>query len=172
MNADRRRKRRPAPAEAKRAISLRPIAGGGGHELVHPRGAVQRAEDLEEVHQMLEAGEHEIARDELRWLIDGCPGLLEAHQLLGEIALAENDWELARTHFGYAYELGAAALPAKGQPVRLPCACPANQPFFVAGKGLVLCLKQLGEPMLAAEVAVRLISLDPLDPLGVRQLLD
>ena len=119
---------------------------------------------------MLAGGEYEIAKEELRWLLDGCHALLEAHKLLGAIALAEHDVELARGHFGYAYQLGAAAL-GTGRPVGLPSACPANQPFFEAGQGLAWCLKQQGQADLAKDIVERLLALDPLDPLELRELL-
>ena len=54
---------------------------------------------------MVEAGETEIARDELVWLLSECPDFLEAHVHLGLIALEEEDAKLARGHFGRAYEL-------------------------------------------------------------------
>lgn len=157
------------PAAAKAALGLRRLPAGGGYELDLPPSARARAADMEEVHTMLEAGEVEIARDELRWLLDGCHALLEAHQLLGAIAWEENDVELARGHFGYAYQLGTAALPS-GRPVSLPYAAPANRPFFEAGRGLALCLQKQGEAALAADVVQRLLALDPLDPLELRKL--
>ena len=78
------------------------------------RAARDRQEDLEEVRKMLDAGEVEVATDECRWLLNGCSDCLEAHRLLGEIALAENDLPLARGHFGYAYRLGEQALDRAG----------------------------------------------------------
>ena len=38
---------------------------------------------------MLAAGENEVARDELRWLLDGCPDFIAAHRMLGELALTK-----------------------------------------------------------------------------------
>ena len=55
---------------------------------------------------MIEAGETEVARDELQWLLGGCTDLIDAHKTLGEIALVEHDLPLARGHFGYAYQIG------------------------------------------------------------------
>lgn len=140
---------------------------GDGFELVHPRCVRERELDMEEVRAMLGAGETEIAVEELRWLLDGCHELLEAHLLLGEIAMAEGDLELARAHLGYAYELGMGALPPKGFAGPLPCERPANRALFTAGKTLVACLSQSGENELAVEVARRLVELDPSDPLGI-----
>jgi tetratricopeptide (TPR) repeat protein len=156
---------------SEEAIELRRVRGGEGaeFELVHPRSVRDRDEDLEEVRTMLAAGESDIAVDELRWLLSGCPVLLEAHKLLGEIALGEGDMELAQSHFGVAYEMGLAAL-GRGFSGKLPYARKANQPFFEAGKGLALCLRQAGEYRLATEVVRRLLTLDPADPLGLESL--
>ncbi len=113
---------------------------------------------------MLEAGEVDVAVDELRWLIERCSALLEAHKLLGEIAWDDGNVPLARAHFGYAYQLGLDALPKEGFSGPLPYARPANRDFFETGKKLALCLERLGKPELAQEVADRLVALDPTDP--------
>jgi len=141
----------------------------GEIELVDPPCVRQRREDLEEVRVMLGAGEIDVAADELLWLLSGCDELLEAHKLLGEIAVADGDLQLARGHFGYAYELGLGAL-GKGIGGVLPYARAANQPFFQAGKGLAWCLKQQGEGGLAVEVVERLLALDPSGPLGLKEM--
>jgi hypothetical protein len=140
----------------------------GAWELVHPRSAVEREDDLREVRKMIAAGENDVARDECRWLLEGCTDCVEAHRLLGEIALAENDLPLARGHFGYAYRLGTGALDRAGAAGPLPYRLPANQAFFAAGAGLVHCLRQLTKHEMAAEVIERLLALDPSDPLGLR----
>jgi hypothetical protein len=123
---------------------------------------------MEEVEAMLAAGENEVARDELRWLLDGCSDFIAAHRLLGELALEENDVRLARGHFGYGYEIGLRAMPSKGLPGPLPYDLPANQAFLESAKGLAWCLRQLGEARLADQVTAKLLALDPSDPLGVR----
>jgi hypothetical protein len=140
----------------------------GAWELVHPRCALDRDEDLHEVRMMLQAGERDVARDECRWLLEGCTDCLEAHRLLGEIAVAENDFPLARGHFGYAYRLGTQALDRAQVPGPLPYRLAANQGFFAAGAALVRCLTQLGKADMAAEVIARLLALDPSDPLGLK----
>jgi hypothetical protein len=167
-----KRKRRGEDRSEPRAaaLSVRPVSEGAAFELVHPRCVRERELDLEEVRAMLEAGETEIAVDELRWLLDGCDALVEAHLLLGEIALQGGDADLARGHLGYAYELGLAALPEEGLPGPLPFERPANQAFLKAGKALAECLLQLDEQALAGEVARQLLDLDPSDPLGVKGL--
>jgi hypothetical protein len=139
-------------------------------ELVHPRCARLRAEDMEEVAAMIEAGEIEVARDELRWLLQGCSDLIAAHRLLGELALGDNDLQLARGHFGYAYQIGLKALPQRGLTGPLPYDVPANQDFLESAKGLAYCLRQLGETKLAEQVVSNLLAWDPGDPLGVRTL--
>ena len=164
------RLQRQGRQQRRDAFGVRPVPGRPGElELVEPPCVRQRREDMEEVRVMLEAGEIDVAADELLWLLSGCDVLLEGHKLLGEIALADDDLELARGHFGYAYELGLGAL-GKGVGGVLPYARPANQPFFEAGKGLAFCLKQQGEVGLAVEVVERLLNLDPSGPLGLREM--
>lgn len=149
------------------AVRVRRRSGERAWELVHPRCAQERMDDLEEVHQMLAAGETEIAVDELRWLLDGCGDFIAAHRLLGELALADGDLKLARGHFGYAYEIGLSALPLpfEGQ---LPYRLAANQALLEAAKGLAWCLHELNKPKLARRVLAQLLRLDPADPLGVQ----
>ncbi len=137
-------------------------------ELVHPRCARDRQEDLEEVRKMVDAGELNIAVDECRWLLNGCSDCLEAHRILGEIALSENDWPLARGHFGYAFRLGEKALDQAGAKGPLPYRLAANCSFLEAAKGLAWCLRQLGKAQMAREVIAVLLACDPTDPLGVK----
>jgi hypothetical protein len=137
-------------------------------ELVHPRCALERREDLEEVAAMLAAGEVEIAIDELRWLLDGCSDFVAAHHLLGEQAMADGDLRLARGHFGYAYEIGLSAIPPRGLDAPLPYRLPANQAFLESAKGLAWCLAQLGKRRLGRRVVEQLLLLDPTDPLNVQ----
>jgi hypothetical protein len=153
-------------------IRARKIAGEDAWELVHPRCARDRAEDLEEVRKMIDAGETEVAMDECRWLLSGCSDCLEAHRILGEIALSENDLPLARGHFGYAYRLGEKALERAGRPSPLPYRLPANQSFLESAKGLAWSLRQLDKRDMAREVVEVMLRCDPGDPLGVRSLLD
>jgi hypothetical protein len=130
-------------------------------ELVHPPCAKTRREDIEEVRAMLDAGEIDVAVDELRWLLAGCHALVEAHRLLGQIALESGDVPLGRAHFGRGYELGTKALPPDGLRGTLPSARDANRAFFASGNGLIECLRQLGELDRAAEIAHQLAVLDP-----------
>src|SRR5687768_16906645 len=113
-NKNKRKRFRPRDGQPKSAVSVRQVPGREAWELVHPRCARVRAEDVEEVEAMLAAGEDEVARDELRWLLDGCPHFITAHRMLGELALAENDVQLARGHSGFAYQIGTKALPPSG----------------------------------------------------------
>jgi hypothetical protein len=146
---------------------VREAQGGAGWELLHPRCALDRREDLDEVRTMIDAGEVDIAIDELRWLLDGCSDCIEAHGMLGELALsADQDPQLARGHFGYAYQLGLTALRRANMPTPVPYRVPANQAFFEAGKGLAYCLTQLEKPEMAREVLDLLLACDPTDPLG------
>ena len=127
---------------------------------------------------MVAAGEIEIARDEVRWLLSECHDFQAAHKLLGDLGLAEGDFRLARGHYGYAYQLGIQALDrspefaAASPDRRLPYAILANQPFYQAGRGVVQCLLKMNKRGMAQDVINRLLSLDPGDPLSVRRLLD
>ncbi len=141
-------------------------------KLVHPPCAKEREDDLEEVQKMLDAGETEIAVDELRYLLEDCGSLIHAHRLLGEAALAQNDLPLARGHFGYAYELGRGALPAEGLPGPLPYRFVENQALLESAKGLAWSLHELDKPNLALKVLRDLIRWDPSDPLGVQRWID
>ena len=120
---------------------------------------------------MLAAGEVDVALDELRWLLDDCRDFIEAHKLLGELAASENDVKLARAHFGYAYDLGLGAIPAKGLDAPLSYEVAANQPFLEAAKGLAWSLIELDQPNQAREVLHQLLICDPTDPLGAREML-
>jgi hypothetical protein len=151
-------------------VSLRK-AGAAGWELVHPKCAREREDDLAEIHAMLAAGESEIARDELIWLLDECHDYLDAHRVLGELALAADDLPLARGHFGTAWRIGQRAIQKAGDPRPVPYGLPANQAFHESGKGLVWCLLKLDKADLAAEVVEFLMSCDPSDPLGLRRLI-
>jgi hypothetical protein len=164
------REPRPAIGRAAQETRLRRV-GDEGWELIHPRCARDRADDLEEVQAMIAAGEIEIARDEVRWLLQGCHDFLEAHKLLGELAYADRDVPLARGHFGYAFRIGQQAIARAGSPRPIPHRLPGNQAFHEAGKALALCLIQLDKRELAAEVVKDLLSYDPSDPLGVRALI-
>ncbi|MBI3838787.1 MAG: hypothetical protein HY288_12750 [Planctomycetia bacterium] len=153
-------------------MRARKLAQEESWELVHPRCARDREEDLQEVRKMLDAGEIDVAIDECRWLLSGCSDCLEAHRILGEIALGENDLPLARGHFGYAYRLGAKALEQAHSQGPLLYRVPANRSFLESAKALAWCLKQLGKGEMAAEVVEFLLRCDPSDPLGVKRLGD
>lgn len=122
---------------------------------------------------MVAAGELDVAQDELRWLLSGCSDFLDAHLLLGELALEQgSDFELARGHFGYAYQLGLHAWRRAGQPAPVPYAQPANRAFHESGRALAWCLEKLKKPSMAEEVVGTLVQLDPSDPLAARRMLD
>lgn len=159
-----RRKNREQP----QGISVRPI-DNDGFELVFPRKVRLFSDDLEEVHDMLAHAEWDLAVDELLWLLRECRELLEAHQLLGRIALFQGKLELARAHLGYAYELGLNATGPRFTG-RLPFARPSNRPLLQATYDLVQCLIRLDEHDLARSVAQQLLKWDPSDPLHVRDL--
>lgn len=153
-------------------LGVRRSSDGRGWVLVHPRGARERAEDLEEVREMIESGELDVAVDELRWLVGGCSEFVEAHALLGELALAEGDAALARGHFGFAVQLGLKALKQANVAGPLPYAQPANRAFFEAGRGLARALMKLGMTDKATTLVQDLVRLDPSDPLKLRAAID
>jgi hypothetical protein len=157
----------PPPKRASTSIRLRGV-GGSEFELLHPRCALERAEDMAEARAMVAAGEIEIAVDEVRWLLGGCHDFIDAHRFLGEMALADDDLSLARGHFGIAYQLGIKA--AGGVKGTLPYRVEANQSFHESGKGLLWCLGRLGKRELARDVAETLLRLDPLDPLAIESM--
>lgn len=161
------KRRAAAPAEAQPESKLA-IARHGGNEwkLVHPRCVREREDDMAEVRRMLDEGEVDVAIDELRWLLEDCGELIEAHRLLGEIALADGDLELARGHFGYAVQLGRAATgPALAG--TLPGHLPENAALHESAKGLAWCLHEMGRDKLALEVVEEALAWDPQDPLGL-----
>ncbi|TWT32267.1 hypothetical protein KOR34_40290 [Posidoniimonas corsicana] len=164
-------KRGPA-ARPDQGVTARRLAGGDW-VLVHPREARDRAEDLEEVNVMIEAGELDIAQDELRWLLSGCSEFMAAHVLSGLVAIEQdNDIPLARGHFGFAYQLGQKALKRARCTGPLPGGQPANLPFYEAARGLAYCLEKKDKPQLADEVLAGVRGLDPTDPTDIAAMLD
>jgi hypothetical protein len=128
--------RRTTTVVAEGEAVMIPSLAAPAWEFVHPRCARRRLEDMEEVEAMIEAGEPDIAREELVWLLSECPDFLDAHLQLGLMALEEDDPKLARGHFGRAVELGFRAIEAAGHPRPLPYSLPGNRAFFEAAKGL------------------------------------
>jgi hypothetical protein len=163
--ANKRESSEVRPSATDLSVRKRP---DGMLEFVRPRCAIERDDDVREAQAMVAEGEIEVARDELRWLLQGCSDNLAIHVLLGEIALAEADYPLARGHFGYAYQIGQKALRRAGASGQLPAELPANRTFFTAGKGLVDSLVRLGKRELAEETVQSLLQCDPRDPLGLR----
>jgi hypothetical protein len=121
---------------------------------------------------MIEAGEHEIALDEMRWLLSDCPEFIAAHTMLGDLAATAGDWPLARGHYGAGYQLGLQTLRRAKMPKPLLYSQPANQPFFEAGRGLIGALEKLGKTAMADEIVTTLLLLDPSDPLKLRAIVD
>jgi hypothetical protein len=151
---------------------VRRATDGRSWVFVHPRCARDRAEDLEEVLMMIEAGETDVAMDELRWLLSGCAEFIAAHVLLGELARSAGDVPLARGHYGAGYQLGLQTLRRAKMPKPVLYSQLANQPFFEAGQGLVWSLETMSKPQLAEEVVATLAELDPADPLRLKSMLD
>lgn len=160
------------PPRKRTSLKLRRLPQTVHWELVHPRCVRDRADDMEEVRAMVAADEIEIATEELRYLLDGCSDFVEAHCLLGELALADEDLKLARAHFGYAYDVAARALPRGPLRGTLPYELVPNRYFFDAAKGLVACLHRIGRDDQAIEVARKMLTLDPDNPLGLEDAID
>jgi hypothetical protein len=141
--------------------------------LAHPRSLRDCAEDLAQVEAMIDAGESDVAVEELRWLLGQSGELLPVHFLLGKLAVeADQDCALGRGHFGAGYQLGLQAWRRAGQPIPVPALHPANRPWFDCGRGLAWCLYHLQRTDLAVEVVEQLRRLDPTDPLGLAGWLD
>ena len=125
-------------------IKLAAVEGSPGtFELVHPDCVAEMELDYQEGLEILKAGDHEEARDALRFVLEDCPANLWVHVALGRIALDEfGDPALARGHFGYAVELARKALPPDFSG-RLPPDRPPNAPLYEAVEGLIRCFKAL-----------------------------
>ena len=131
-------KRRSSKSSSRSSnkVSVERARGGQGWVLVHPRDVLECAEDLEEVREMIAASEADVAVDELRWLVETCPEMIEAHYLLGKLAVESmGDVPLGRGHFGFGYQLGERALAKAKNPAPVTALHPANRPFFDAGRG-------------------------------------
>jgi hypothetical protein len=167
-------KKRPSrrPSRSPKGVSVE-RSRGGGWILVHPPCVRETAEDLDEVREIIAAGESEVAIDELRWLLETCTDNVEAHFLLGKLAVeAANDIPLGRGHFGAGYQLGTRASQRAGNATPLPALHPANRPFYDAARGLAWCLAELGKRNLAREVVENLLRLDRSDPLELHAWID
>ena len=161
------------PQRAASGVSVERARSGQGWSLVHPACVRDSAEDLDEVREMIAAGETDVAIDELRWLVQYCTDFIEAHYLLGKLAVEANqDVPLGRAHFGFGYQLGARALERAGRPTPVPALHPANRPFYDSGRGLAWSLAELGKSEMSLEVIEYLLRCDPADPLGLRAWID
>jgi hypothetical protein len=144
-----------ARAEPRAKIGISRINDTDDFELVHPRCVLQRRGDFEDGIELWKAGDPEGARDALRFALEGCGDNLWVHVALGKIALESfKDAELARGHFGYAFELVDRAIP-KNFRGRIPRKLPGNRPFFDAVDGLAACYEALGQNKLSNEVRSR-----------------
>ncbi len=139
--------------------------------LVHPRCARDRADDIEEVQRMIAEGESDVAIDELRWLLTDCSDFIDAHRLLGELAIDVEDWPLARGHLGYCFDIGSAALGAAGSDGPLSHDLPTNRGLLAATYLFAGVLHRLEKRKTSRSVLRQLLAWDPNDPLGVGELL-
>ncbi len=152
------------------AVKVKKLASGVW-TLVQPRCVRERELDLEDVEAMLDADEVDVARDELRWLLDGCPDNIAIHYWLGDLAMREQDVKLARGHYGYAYEIGHRALRSERFPTPLPGEHEANELWFAAAKQLAWCLKLMERKELLADVIKFVRHCDPANTLQLESLL-
>jgi hypothetical protein len=167
-----RKSQRRKPGISSSGLTIRRSDDGRSWVFVHPRCARDRVEDLDEVRAMIEAGESDIALDELRWLLSGCAEFIAAHVLLGDLARDAGDLNLARGHYGAGYQLGLQTWRRAKMPRPVLYSQAANRPLFEAGRGLVWALEKLGKSPMAEEVVATLIELDSSDPLDLRRMLD
>lgn len=101
--------------------------------------------DYEEAMILLDEGDDEEAVEALRYALEACRDSLWLHVALGKIALTRrNDPELARGHYGYAFELIEAGLP-RDFDGPLPRSHPPNMPCYEAMEGLAACYEALGQ---------------------------
>lgn len=157
----------------KNKLSLVRSQSGNAWIFSHPAQVRECAEDLEEVCEIIEAGESDVAVDELRWLLGMCSEMLAAHFLLGKLAVEmNNDVDLGRGHFGAGYQLGLQAWRRAGKPTPVAALHPANRVFYDCGRGLAWCLHHLQKTPLALEVVEHMLEMDPNDPLGIRTWID
>lgn len=144
-----------------------------GWVFVYSREVKERAEDLEEVIAMIEGGEHEIALDELRWLLAECSEFMAAHALLGELAVEMGqDIELARGHFGFAFTLGEKAIDRANCKGPLFGSETTNAPWYDAGRGLAWCFEKQGQGAMADRILALTKLYDASDPAGIGAMLD
>ncbi|HEX6961020.1 MAG TPA: hypothetical protein VF175_04085 [Lacipirellula sp.] len=161
------------PKPSRSGVGVERSRTGQGWVLTHPACVREGAEDLDEVREMIASGENDVAIDELRWLLAECAEWVEAHYLLGKLAVeTQNDLALGRAHFGVGFQLGQRALQRAGDPAPVAAMHPANRPWYDAGRGLAWCLAELGKRDMALEVVEHLLRCDASDPLGVRQWID
>jgi hypothetical protein len=120
--------------------------------LVHPRCVEEREPDYADGMELWKSGEPEDARDALRYALHECGDNLWIHVALGRIALeAFRDPQLARGHFGYAFELARRAIPREFSG-RIPPERQANRPLYDAIDGLLACYEALRQPREAREI--------------------
>ncbi len=119
-----------------------------------------------------------LAAGGLTWPSTSCDGfstaatrLVEAHQLLGEIAL--NGGGRSRTGPrppGLRIRTGCESPSSRRGGCRLPFNRPNNQPFFKLAAAAARW-HRLGDRQTAGEIVNRLLALDPSDPLDVKSVL-
>ena len=159
--------RRRKSSRRRSEVKLRRVSHTETWELVHPRCVRQRAEDLEEVRSMIDAGEVEIAVERAAVPARRLRGLRPKPTTCLASRLSPQTISSSRGPISvYAYDIARAALPAGGVRGTLPYHLAPNQHFFQAAKGLVGCLRQLGREDQAARVAHQMLALDPADALG------
>lgn len=164
---------RKSDASSRRTVGCERSRSGHGWTLTHPAAVREGSDDLEEVRDMIAAGEAEVALDELRWLLENCSDWIEAHFLLGKLAVeTQGDLALGRAHFGFGFQLGDRALKRAEAPTPVPAMHPANRPWYDCGRGLAWCLAELGKRDMALEVLATLLRCDPSDPLGLAAWVD
>ena len=142
--------------------------GGDDFVLVHPKCIHEMELDYLEGIELRQAGDPEAARDALRYALQGCGDNAWVHVALGAIALEDfRDPNLARGHFGYAFELAENTLPRDFNG-RFPPEHPDNQPLYEALDGLIACYQALDDPKSARRTSAQEGTLVPPDRRSAR----
>ena len=124
-----------ASSPKRSEIRLRQVPGKQQWELVHPRSVRDRAEDLEEVRSMIDArrggDRHRGAPLALGWLHRFYRGSQDPRR----VGPDGGRLQACPAHFGYAWDIGIAALPDRGLSGPLAYERPAESAVFRSGQG-------------------------------------
>ncbi len=155
------------------ALSLEPLAlteTDPGPPAVYRLEALATPDALDEAAQLAEFGDLTSARVQLLAALDEDLRRLDAHRLLGDLALDAGRAEDALAHYAVGASIGdlCVAEPLDGV---LPWEEPANRPYLACLRGCARALHRLGRERDGQAPLRRLLALDPDDGQGVVSLL-